>query len=159
MKTIQQIAGETRELLSNLRSGNVRIDKADCSKTLWDLRGYLADDDERNRLDTILANIEFAAQEIEDIDEYFEPTQENDVNELWGWLICNQSHVRLVEQAIQEYSINNPAKTHDLYKSIGRALLEKELEIFGAAKAYIMEEYKNQPDDEDEDEEDCDDEE
>lgn len=157
MKTIQEIAEETRDLLNNLKDGSVKLPKAECSKTLWTLRGYLASYDQWNRLDTILANVAGAYQKIDDIDEYFEPTIEDDSNELWGWLICDQSHLRLVEEAIREYYEVNPAKTHDLYDSIARALLKKEYEIFWAAKAYIMEVYKDQPD-EDEDK-DCDDDE
>lgn len=157
MKSIQEIAEETRELLYNLRTGATKIDKEDCSETLWDLRGYLADSDLRERLDLTLCEIVSAQQDLDDIDEYFEPTTQGNVCRLWEWFIRDQSHARLVEEAIREYHEVNPAKNHDLYDSIARALLKKEFEIFWAAKAYIMEVYKAQPD-EDEDE-DCDDEE
>ena len=155
MKTIQEIAKETRELLSDLKNGHVQLPKEECPERLWSLRGYLASDDEWNRLDTILCNIEIAQQELDDIDEYFEPTTEDNVNELWGWLIIDQSHIQLVEESIHEYYTVNPAKNHDLYDSIGRALLKKEYEIFLATKAYIMEIYNDRPEDDDEDE-DCD---
>ena len=151
METIQEIARQTRELLYNLRTGATRIDKEDCSETLWVLRGYLADSDLRERLDLILCEIESNAREpLEDIDEYLQPATQTDTCRLWEWLVRGKSHVRLVEEAIREYYSVNPAKNHDLYDSIGRALLKKEFEIFWAAKAYIMEVYKNQPDDEEE---------
>lgn len=151
MKTIQEIAEETRDLLEELKNGSIQLPKDECSVTLWNLRGYLASDDDLNRLDTILANITCESQKIDDIDE-FEPTTEDNVNELWGWFILDQSHVRLVEEVIREYYTVNPARSHDLYDSIARALLKKELEIFWAAKAYIMEVYKDQPDNEDDNE-------
>lgn len=157
MKTIQEIAEETRDLLQELKNGSIQLPKDECSETLWNLRGYLASADELNRLDTILANITCESQKIDDIDEYFEPKTEDDSNELWGWLICDQSHLRLVEEAIREYYEVNPAKNHDLDDSIARALLKKEFEIFWAAKAYIMEVYKDQSDDGED--EDCDDDE
>lgn len=153
MKSIQEIAEETRELLYNLRTGATRIDKGDCSETLWELRGYLADNDTRERLDSIVWDIAHDPREpLEDINESFEPTTQNNTCTLWKWFILDMSHVRLVEEAIREYHEVNPAKNHALDDSIARALLKKEFEIFWAAKAYIMEVYEDQPkDDEDED--------
>lgn len=147
MKTIQEIAEETRDLLRNLKNGSVKIPKSECPTTLWNLRGYLACTDEWNCLDIILANISGESRRIDDIDEYFEPTTEDDSSELWEWFILDQSHVRLVEEVIREYDCVNPAKNHNLYDSIARALLKKECEIFWAVKAHIMEVYKDQPDD------------
>ena len=70
MKSIQEIAEETRELLYNLRTGATRIDKEDCSETLWDLCGYLADSDLRERLVLSLCEISSAQQEIDDVWEH-----------------------------------------------------------------------------------------
>jgi len=142
MKTIQEVATETRKLLCLLKGGLVKLQRAECAETLWDLQVYLANEDERECLERILDNIAGAFGPIDKIEEYFEPTKEDDPNELWEWFISDQSHVRLVEEAIRDTANN------DLYKSISLALLWKDLEIFEAAKAYIMEVFKDQPDDE-----------
>jgi len=145
MKTIQEIARETRESLRRLISGQVT--QTECAETLWELRGYLHRDVERDCLDSILADLSRVFGSIDKIGDYFEPTEERNLNELWKWFISDQSHVRLVEAAIRNYE-----KTDDLYRSISLALCDKKYEIFEVAKAYIMEIYEDQPDeDEDED--------
>jgi hypothetical protein len=160
MKSIQDIAKETRNLLYDLRTGAIQLDREDCSEKFWDLREYLADYHERECLDLILSDISGdACEQLDDIDEYFEPAMQHDTVRLWDWLIRDQSHIRLVEEAIHEHYTVNPAKGHDLYDSIARALWKKEFEIFSAAKAYIMEVYNDQPDEDDEDEDLDDDEE
>lgn len=162
MKTIQEIAEQCYVFFNKDYTYNCSfagIDKVNCPKSLLRLIGYTSDTYLfkflQFSLDTIskIHESQSTPDEMRLSSDWSEPNFTSwGSSDLWQWLISDFSHLDLVQQHISQ--VHTLGHNPDLSACIQLAVWDEWTDVFEAVKAYLVEAYNAQPDDED-----CDDDE
>lgn len=157
MKSIQEIAEQCYEHFDEDFTYNWRFaEKKNCLESLWKLIGYTSDT-------YLFKFLQFSLDTISKIHRNESTPDEMRLSrtwsepdftvwgspDLWQWLISDPSHLGQVQEHVSR--VHELGQEPNLNTCIQLAVWDEWRVVFEAVKAYLVEAYNAQPEDEDED--------